>query len=185
MGSSFRASLQIDQKQQNLTTPLLGDPRQRRWSRNDERDELSHPLRPRTTNRHHLASSRQRQSRIPKLFLLPRGTRMQDQFRRHAVVDFATLDVAVARSNSGDHRRHAHPTVRPEGRRGRQAVQIVQGGGRGNCYLCRPRGASRNRHGRLHAYPLGHFFFIILHAVKAQEPRTAPKTSEVTGYPVQ
>ena len=45
-----------------------------------------HPLRPRATNRDHLAPGRRSQRRLPRLFLLPRRSRTQDQIRRHALL---------------------------------------------------------------------------------------------------
>ena len=101
-----------------------------------------HPLRPRATNRDHLAPRRRCQPRLPRLFLLPRGTRTQDQTRRHPVADPGASYLAAARSDSGGHRRHAHQAIRPKGRRGRHPSQPHAGTGRPEVslrtYLCDP-----------------------------------------------
>src|SRR3989304_5135069 len=51
-----------------------------------------HPLRSRATNRDDLAPGRRSQRRLPRTFLLPGGTRMQDQIRRHPVAGSGVAD---------------------------------------------------------------------------------------------
>ena len=89
-----------------------------------------HPLRPRTTNRDNVAPCRRCQPRLPRLLLLPGGTRTQDQIGGHPVVAVAAADVAASRSAVGGHRRHADQTIRSKSRRGRHPSQPYAGAGR-------------------------------------------------------
>ena len=89
-----------------------------------------HSLCPRPSHRHHLAPRRRGQRRLPRLLLLPGGTRTQDQIRRHPVAASGAADLAASGSAPGGHRRHAHQAVRPEGRRGRYPPQPHAGPGR-------------------------------------------------------
>ena len=82
-----------------------------------------HPLCPRATDRDDVAPGGRSQRRLPRLLLLPGGTRTQDQIHRHRVVAAGASDLAAARSASGGHRRHAHQAVRSQGRRSRHPPQ--------------------------------------------------------------
>lgn len=89
-----------------------------------------HPLRPRATNRDHLAPRRRSQPRLPRQLIVPGGTRTQDRICRHSVARFGASNFAAAGSIPGGHRRHAHQTLRSEGRRGRHPSQSHAGDGR-------------------------------------------------------
>src|ERR1017187_9473081 len=57
-----------------------------------------HSLRPWATDRNELAAGGGSQPRLPRLFLLPGGTRTQDRFRRHPIAGTAAADLAASRS---------------------------------------------------------------------------------------